>query len=124
MKRILSWTNHGIVDYLAILVLAAAPSALKFSTTAAIWCYVFAGILLVTSLFTAYSLGVVKKVSFTIHGLVDFYLSIGILVAGGFFFRGTDRFVTVSIGAIMLLAFLLTDYSEPLAMRRTSRKTA
>src|SRR4051812_40548049 len=69
--KILAPRPHGVVDYLAVVLLALAPSLFGFGGVAATVCYVLAVVQLLMSLVTAYPLGVVKLLPFTIHGGIE-----------------------------------------------------
>jgi hypothetical protein len=66
---------HGYIDYAAILLLAVAPGLVGFGGTAATLCYVLAALYLGLVVLTAYPLGVVKVVPFTVHGAVELILA-------------------------------------------------
>jgi len=125
MKRLFNSKNHGVVDYLAVIILAVAPATLKFGGLGSTTAYSFAGVFLALSLCTAYSFGVVKRLSFAIHGMIDFYLSWILILFALFALRGNERIALVAVGACSFVAFLATDFTEPIETRRaTTRKAA
>ncbi|MDB4973479.1 MAG: hypothetical protein JWN48_1820 [Myxococcaceae bacterium] len=73
--HILKPRPHGVIDYAAILLIAAGPSLFGFGGTPATLCYALAGIYLALALFTAYPLGLVKVVPFTVHGIMELVLA-------------------------------------------------
>lgn len=69
--KILNPRVHGYLDYAAVLLLALAPTLFGFSGTPAALCYVLAIIQGGMSLMTAYPLGAVKVIPFTVHGGIE-----------------------------------------------------
>jgi len=124
MKKILNPTSHGVFDYLMVCVLALAPTALNLGHPATEIGFALAAVYLVFSLMTAYPLSVAKKLSFAYHGVLDFYLSIGIALFGVVGIRNPGGLFFVCAGAIMFLGFVTTDYSEPLPIGPGTRNPA
>jgi hypothetical protein len=111
--KILDPRPHGYIDYLAVVLLALAPWLFGFGGVAATLCYVLAVLQLGMSLVTAYPLGVVKLLPFTIHGGVELATSIFLIVAPWLFrfsgFNAARNFFIVA-GLGLLLVFALTNY--------------
>ena len=111
--KILGPRPHGVIDYLAVVLLALAPTLFGFGGIAATLCYVLAVVHLVMSLVTAYPLGVAKLVPFPIHGGVELVVAI-FLVAAPWIFGFADlaaaRNFFVASAAALLLVYLLTNY--------------
>lgn len=81
MKALLSPRVHGYIDYLAVGLLALAPTLFNFSGVAAGLCYALAVVQLGMSLMTAYPLGAAKVIPFTIHGTIEAVTSVFLVVA-------------------------------------------
>jgi len=111
--RLLSPRIHGFVDYIAVVMFALAPTLFRFGGTPAITCYVIAGIYLVMTVFTAYPLGIVKAIPFTVHGGIEAATAI-LLAALPWLMRfdgvmAARNFFLVSAGALALV-WIFTDY--------------
>jgi hypothetical protein len=111
--HILKPRPHGVIDYAAIVLLAAAPSLFGFDGTPETLCYAIAGIYLVMSLFTAYPLGLVKAIPFTAHGGVELVLA-PLLAAlpwlAGFADVPMARNFFLVMAVALLGVWLVTDY--------------
>ncbi len=70
MKPI-SLTLHGAIDYLAVLIFAAAPAVIGLSGWPAVLSYALAGIHLLMTLLTDFPAGVIKLVAVTLHNWVE-----------------------------------------------------
>lgn len=111
--KILAPRPHGIIDYLAVVLLALAPSLFGFGGVAATLCYVLAVVQLLMSLVTAYPLGVVKLLPFTIHGGIEVLTAAFLLLAPWLFgFAEVDAarnfFIVAGVG--LFLVYVVTDY--------------
>ncbi|MGH6868415.1 MAG: hypothetical protein ACREDA_06005 [Methylocella sp.] len=70
MKPI-SLTLHGAIDYLAVLIFAAAPAVIGLSGWPAVLSYALAGIHLLMTLLTDFPAGAIKLVAVTLHNWVE-----------------------------------------------------
>jgi hypothetical protein len=108
---------HGIIDYAAILLLAAAPSLFGFDGTPAHLSYALAGVYFLLVLFTAYPLGVVKAIPFTVHGGIELVLA-PVLAALPWVARFADvpaaRNFFLVMAVALALVWLVTDYKAAL----------
>jgi hypothetical protein len=110
MKK-LSPTLHGYLDYVTVVIFLAAPSLMGLSGLARTIAYVLAGIHLAMTLVTAFPLGAVKLLPFTIHGWVERIVGpVLILLPFVFSFDGLARGFYIFIGIIIIIVGLLTDY--------------
>ena len=111
--HILKPRPHGFMDYAAILLIAAGPSLFDFGGTPATLCYALAAIYLGLVLFTAYPLGLVKVVPFTIHGTVELVLA-PVLAAmpwiAGFSDVPAARNFFLVLAAALAVVWVLSDY--------------
>jgi len=113
MKALLSPRVHGYVDYLAVGLLALAPTLFNFSGVPAGLCYALAVVQLGMSLLTAYPLGVAKLLPFTIHGTIEVITSVALVAAPFLFgFSNVDSarnfFIIGGIG--LFLVWAVTNY--------------
>jgi len=70
MKPI-SLTLHGAIDYLAVVIFAAAPAVIGLSGWPAVLSYALAGIHLLMTVLTDFPAGVIKFVAVTLHNWVE-----------------------------------------------------
>lgn len=113
MHHLLNPRIHGYIDYLAVALLALAPSLFGFSGVPALLCYGLAVVHLGMSLLTAYPLGVAKVIPFTVHGGIEVGVTILFVVAPWLF--GFDNHVTarnffLGSGVSLGLVWALTNY--------------
>ena len=64
-------TFHGAIDYFAVLIFAAAPTAIGLSGWPAVLSYALAGIHLLMTLMTDFPAGAIKLVPITLHNWVE-----------------------------------------------------
>lgn len=104
---------HGYLDYMAVALLALAPTIFGFGGIAAVLSYVVAAAQLGMSLMTAYPLGVKKIIPFTVHGGVEVAVTILFLVSPwlfGFADHVTARNFFLGAGIGLGLVYVLTNY--------------
>lgn len=111
--KLLTPRMHGYLDYVVVVAFALAPTLFGFSLMPARISYVLAAVHLLLTLFTAFPLGVVKLVPFTIHGGIELIVSI-VLVATPWLFsfvgEPAARNFYVAFGVVVFLVWLVTDY--------------
>jgi hypothetical protein len=112
--KILSPRAHGYLDYLVVAAFLIGPSLFAFSQTPKTLAYVLGVVHLFVTLLTAFPLGVVKLIPFTVHGVLEFLVALGLIalpwLAG---FAATDapaRTFYVAAGIVVLLVVAVTDY--------------
>jgi hypothetical protein len=113
MKALLSPRVHGYIDYLAVGLLALAPTLFNFSGLPAALCYVVAVMQLGMSLLTAYPLGVAKLIPFTIHGTIEVITSVALVIAPflfGFSDVASARNFFIVSGIGLFLVWAVTNY--------------
>ena len=112
--KILSDTNHGILDYVTVAIFVLAPSLFGFSGTAAIISYALAGIHLAMTLFTDMPLGVIKIIPMKLHAFVEMLvgpvLVIGALAVPALVAGGQGFFIAV--GLVIFAVWLLSQYGS------------
>ncbi len=113
MKKILTPTLHGYLDYVTVVLFLAAPTVLGLTGMAGIFAYVLAIIHLAMTLVTDFPLGVYKLMPFALHGWVERVVGpVLILVPFVFGFANTATSFYVVIGVVIILVGLLTDYQQ------------
>lgn len=113
MKKILTPTLHGYLDYVTVVLFLAAPSLLGLTGMVGIFAYVLAIIHLAMTLLTDFPLGVYKLVPFHMHGWVERVVGPGLVLLSfvlGFAQTATSFYVL--IGIVIILVGLLTDYQH------------
>ncbi len=112
MKK-LTATQQGYLDYATVLLFLAAPSVLGLVGMAGIFAYVLAVIHLTLTLLTDFPLSVYKLIPFQIHGWIE--RGVGpmlILVPFVFGFTGTASGFYVTVGIVIIVVGLMTNYGE------------
>jgi hypothetical protein len=120
---------HGGLDYVLAVVLIAAPLVLGFEEDAAVAVAIAAGLVaLLLGAFTAWTTGIVKSIPVPVHTLLDYILSIFLVVAPfllGFNDDDTASAFFVVVGILGLLLAVATRYmGESPDRRRRPRKAA
>jgi len=113
LLRSIGAVSHGIIDYVLAILLLFGPEIAHFTGRQAIFCRVLGGILLVVALLTRYPLGVVKKIGFVSHGIIELILGIVLLVlpwTRGFSAGVLSRNFFVSNALLLLVVWILTDF--------------
>ncbi len=113
MKKFLSPTVHGVVDYLVVLSFLIAPSLFHFSDNAATLSYVVAAAHLTYTLITRFPLGIVKAIPFPIHGTIELVAALSLFLLPWLFgFSQDDSARTWFIGSGVALVgvWLATNY--------------
>jgi hypothetical protein len=119
--------SHGVIDYLAVVLVALAPTLFGFAGVAATLCYVVAAMQLGMSLLTAYPLSVAKVIPFTAHGAIELAVAIFLLVAPWLFgFSDTPAarnfFLVAGVG--LVLVYAVTNYKAADQYRPPGHRTA
>jgi hypothetical protein len=111
--RFVSPRMHAPVDYVIVVLFALAPMIFGFGGVAATLSYVVAVAYLGLSLTTAYPLGLVKLVPFTIHGWIELALA-PLFVAAPWIFGFDEvreaRWFFVAMGVAAFAVWATTDY--------------
>lgn len=111
MKKILTPTLHGYLDYVTVVLFLAAPFVLGLTGMAGIFAYVLAVIHLAMTLLTDFPLGVYKLVPFSLHGWIERGVGPMLVVVPYIFgFTDTGTMFYVAIGIVLIIVGLLTDY--------------
>lgn len=113
--RVLNAFSHGIIDYVLVVALALAPTLFQLDTVPALVAYVLAAVHLAVSLCTRYPLGILKRIRFSAHGVLELLVSI-LLVALpwllGFDQDAVARSVFIGLGLLLFAIWVITDYGS------------
>jgi hypothetical protein len=113
MHKTLNPKTHGYIDYIVVAMFFLAPSLFNFSDTASNLSYALAVIHLIVSLSTAYPLGLLKAIPFTVHGAMELMISVIVAISPWVFGFEDDtaaRNFYVASGIAFFLVWSLTDY--------------
>jgi len=113
LLRSIGAVSHGIIDYVLAILLLFGQEIAHFTGRQAIFCRVLGGMLLLVALLTRYPLGVVKKIGFVSHGIIELILGIVLLVlpwTRGFSAGVLSRNFFVSNALLLLVVWILTDF--------------
>ncbi len=122
--KFLSPRVHGYLDYVAVALLALAPTLFGFGGVAAVLCYVLAVAQLGMSLLTAYPLGIAHLIPFTVHGGVEVAVTVLLLVAPWLFGFSADlhaRNFFLAAGVGLGVIYVVTNYHAADEYRRDRR---
>ena len=117
---------HRYIDYAAIAFLLLAPGVFGFAGVSAPLAYALALVYIGLALATAYPDGGVWRLPFTVHGHVEVAVAASAIGFPWVFNFANDtraRNLFVVVGAVVLAAWLLTDY-RPVAPVATADKGA
>ncbi|MEO5798086.1 MAG: hypothetical protein ABIZ70_01390 [Gemmatimonadales bacterium] len=106
---------HALLDYVVVCLLAVAPTVFHFAGVPATLAYALAAVHLVLTLCTDFPGGVLKLVPLSLHGAVEFVVSLALVGAAWILKFSTDinaRNFYVGTGVLILLVWLLTDYKS------------
>lgn len=111
--RFLSARLHGYLDIVFIVLFVVGPIAFGLGGTPALISFVLAALLLILTLVTNYPMGVVKRIAFFAHGLVELAMTIfmALLPRLDGYSPGSParRFYWMAAVALAIV-WLLTDY--------------
>ena len=104
---------HNVLDYASVILFIAAPKVLGFGTVPAILTYVFAGIFLILTIFTASPLGIIKVIPFRTHGRIELVIAPVLLALPwlfGFSHMAAARNFYIVFAIVPLIVYSLTDF--------------
>jgi hypothetical protein len=111
--KILSPRVHGYLDYILVALFLLAPTLFGMSNVPSMISYALAAIHLTETILTAFPLGIVSLIPFTIHGASEFLISF-VLIAlpwvAGFASEAPARNFFVGSGILIFVVWLTTDY--------------
>jgi hypothetical protein len=119
---------HGILDYVFAAVLIAAPLVLTFEEDTATAIAIAAGLgVLILAAFTAWPTGIVKSIPVIAHAMLDYLLSILLVVAPFLFGFNDDEQAAaffVVVGVLGLLLTIATRFTPADGDARRSRRSS
>lgn len=111
--RVLTAATHGVVDYILVVALALAPTLFQLHGIPAFVAYLLAVVHLAVSLSTRYPLGVLKRIPYGVHGLLELVVSISLVALpwlAGFETDAVARSVYIGLGILLFAVWVLSDY--------------
>jgi hypothetical protein len=109
MKPI-SLTVHGVIDYLAVVILAVAPAVIGLSGWPAALSYALAGIHLLMTLLTDFPAGVIKVIPIALHQWVERIVGPVLIILAFVSMTEAARAFFVAMGIIIFAVERLTAY--------------
>ena len=88
--KIIDSRIHGLIDYLVVVFLLAAPALFGLPATTALFTYVLGGIHLALTMLTKFELGLIKVIPFPLHGWIELAVALA-LVGVAFYLGGLGR---------------------------------
>jgi hypothetical protein len=114
--KIISPKFHAVLDYILVMLLLASPDVFGLSKTASTLAYVLGVIHFILTVCTNFSGGIFKLINLKLHGLIEFFVSIVLVVLAFTLFKGnlTDEIFYACLALLILIIFTLTDYKRSL----------
>jgi len=111
--KILNSKIHGFLDYFVVATLVAIPSLLNFTDLVSVMTFSLAAIHFLLAILTDFELGLLKKVSLKIHGVIELIVAISLFAFGLLFpFPMLVEQIFYEIFAVVIFAtWFITDYS-------------
>src|SRR3954452_12108721 len=118
---------HGAIEYLAAVLLIAAPFIFSFEDDTATAVSIVAGVvILVVTASTALPTGLIKSIPVQAHAVIDFLLA-AVLIAAPFLFgfsdAGTATAFFIVLGVVHLLLTIATRFVSEERPRRPRQAT-
>ncbi len=113
----LSSKFHGYLDYITSIFFLIAPSIFPRSETGTLLSYALAVVHFLMTIFTGFSMSLIKIIPFQLHGYVELVVSVFLIGAPWIlvdFFSDVDRIFYTACGAVILIVWFLTRYENPL----------
>jgi hypothetical protein len=114
--KIISPKFHAVLDYLLIMFLLASPDIFGLSKTASTLAYAIGIVHFLLTICTNFSSGIFKIIDLKLHGLIEFFVSIVLVILAFTLFKGNlaDEIFCACSGLLILIIFTLTDYKRSL----------
>ena len=120
--KFISPIAHGVIDYLVVLFLLAAPSVFGFTGIIAYVTYAIAGVHLLLTVLTNFPMGLLKLIPVSVHATIEALAGVTCIVLANTLFNdnleGSKLFYDI-FGTVVLLTWLVTDYKRPSAVQRS-----
>jgi hypothetical protein len=106
---------HGVIDYGVVAFLLLSPTLFGLAKMTSKFTYALAIIHLILTVTTQFELGVIKIITFKIHGLIDLVVSLALV--GVAFYLGRiqgdlSRNFYLGFAGAVFFTWLLTDYKS------------
>lgn len=113
--KVLTPRTHGILDYVTVIAFLLAPTIFNLSGMPATISYFLAAIHFALTFITAFPLGLIKAVPFRVHGMIEFAVSILLILLPwllGFASVPVARNFYISAGIVIFFVWLITNYAR------------
>ena len=115
LARALPWSVHAFVEYVAVVLLVAAPFVLGFNdeVVPTATCLVFAVVIALVALTTRSPLSLRPVLTPVVHGVLDYVLAVALVVAPfvlGFNDLTEPTVLLVVLGLVHLVMTLVTAF--------------
>ncbi len=111
--KIINSKVHGIIDYLVVVFLLAAPILFNLPPTTTLFTFLLGGIHLALTLLTNTEMGLIKMIPFPVHGWIELIVALA-LVGVAFYLGGLEgdlaRNFYLGFAGAVFLTWALTDY--------------
>ena len=110
--KVISPKLHAILDYLTVIFLIAAPKLFLLSDVATTFTYLLAGVHLLLTICTNFKGGLFKVIPLPIHGLIEFFVALGLAAVAFTYFKHNvvEQTFFSCLGIVILIVFWLTDF--------------
>jgi len=106
---------HGIIDYLVVVCLIAAPTLFQLPSVTSLMTYTIAGIHLVLTATTNFEMGVIKIIPLKIHGIIELIVSValvGIAFILGNIEGALARNFYLGFAIAVFITWVITEYKS------------
>jgi hypothetical protein len=120
--KLLTPRAHGFLDYLVDVAFLSAPFIFDYRGTPATIGWGLAAIHFVMTILTAFPLGIIKVIPFTVHGAIELLAALGLIAmpwVARFSHVEVARNFFVASGIAVLIVWAVTDYNAAPAPVRT-----
>ena len=111
MKK-LSPSVHGVLDYVTVVLLFLSPTMFEMHTAGSFFTYVLATIHLILTLLTDFRAGLLKIIPLRIHGLIEIFVSVGLVGVAIWFKMSSDTVVFYFYLIFSVILFIVWAISE------------
>jgi hypothetical protein len=112
--RLINSRLHGVLDYIVVAFLYAAPTLFNMDYMLEMFIYSTATLYLALAIITRFELGLIKILSFRIHGLIEVLLAV-LFTSLAFWFNQQDDitgfYFYLWFAVLIMGVFVLTDFS-------------
>ena len=115
IMRLINSRLHGVIDYASVIFLFAAPSFIEMDYLLRSYVYSAATLIFALTFITRFELGVIKILSFRIHGLIEILLVILFTISAFWFSNNDDAsgfYFCLWLAVFIMAVFVLTDFSR------------